>query len=239
MSQKAVRFTTRCPECREPAQIPGEDLLTNPDVPVRCGKCGTAFNASLVPGATQPARMRPAPPEPVEKPREKAVTRPEPPRREKLAAAEPLPFPDLVPVREETARDEVSVPFAPVGSGRSQASGQLRPVSASVGVPFAPAGGNQPAKGGFNSLPPWKQYTILVLLIVIAGVAVFLAPIGEGGGKADEEDDRQGQEQVDQPRAKKPTRTEEPVDLEIDVPKGEKSQKPEDKIPKIPIKIAD
>lgn len=174
---------------------PPRDLVRKPKTPTPAPAAKTPLPPNLRPSKP------PTPPVPTRQPQQPVfaplqTSSPPPPPAPKPVAqapkpATPVPFPPAPKaVTPPPANKGKAVPFAPLGSNQPQ--GQTPPpvqrgqAASSAPVPQPLSGGSKPARGGFNALPQWAQYTILGVGLVVVAVVIMVLPIGEskGGKKA-------------------------------------------------------
>ncbi|HZV06356.1 MAG TPA: hypothetical protein VE999_14850 [Gemmataceae bacterium] len=186
MTQVPIRIKVRCTSCRTSFRLSQEqyrELVKRSRVDLDCPHCGSGFEYSpltAVVATSPPVRSRP------HRPEAEVVLEPAP---EPLApmAPPPAPAPQFPPP-----------PFAPLAAGTpATANAAPPPFAPLAGMPAAPAQaasfpqrasaptGGETKKLTLNErwkqLPPWVQWMVIGVLIVILAVIIFAMPTGGGG----------------------------------------------------------
>lgn len=183
MTQIPVRIKVTCSSCRTGFRLNQEqyrELIKRSRVALKCPHCANDFAYSPV------ARERAANPEPPPKPR----------REEASTRAEPIPArgtSELPPVAGPSSAAEFPPPpFAPLNGGTpapakavSPPFAPFTPLAAASSPQSAAAPAGEEAKkltlnDRWKQLPPWVQWTVIGVLIVILAIIIFAMPTGGG-----------------------------------------------------------
>jgi hypothetical protein len=212
MSQEMVRVKVRCHSCRTVAQLTPEHyraLVRGEEVSLSCPRCNHQFTFSAM-GPARRANVDYAPPV--------VVPEPEPP-----PAPAPVPSPAFPPPPFALLRlgDEMPVPAnapAPQFPLLGEAAQEMAPVAPHPSPYPAPvmrkgreevrtAGSGE--KVSFNErwkrLPPWVQWTVVGVMILVLGVIILALPSGgSNNASADAPTSRPAQSSSTKPDAAHP-----------------------------------